>query len=78
MQNPIGDTQSGASLLDYAALVALIAVTAMIAVAWLGQESSDRMCQVGVALKEAQTLLTSESLSTAYLNRNHPEGAQCC
>jgi pilus assembly protein Flp/PilA len=44
-------TDRGASLVEYALLVALIAVVCIVAVTLLGQEASSKFSRVGSAIK---------------------------
>jgi len=45
------DDESGASLVEYALLVALIAVVCIVAVSLLGSNASNKFSQVGSALQ---------------------------
>jgi pilus assembly protein Flp/PilA len=48
-----GHSERGASLVEYALLVALIAVVCMVAIAFLGQGASHRFSTVGSAVDSA-------------------------
>jgi len=45
-----GQSERGASLVEYALLVALIAVVCLVAIAFLGQSASTRFSKVGSAV----------------------------
>ena len=45
-----GDTERGASLVEYALLVALIAVICIVALQFLGQEASESFSETGSAI----------------------------
>ncbi len=45
-----GDTERGASLVEYALLVALIAVVCIVAVTYLGKQASSKFSSVGSAI----------------------------
>jgi pilus assembly protein Flp/PilA len=45
-----GDTERGASLVEYALLVALIAVVCIVAVTFLGKSASSKFSSVGSAV----------------------------
>ena len=47
MRARFGDTERGASLVEYALLVALIAVVCIAAIALLGGNASDKLSEVG-------------------------------
>ena len=47
MRARFGDDERGASLVEYALLVALIAVVCIVAVTFLGQSASDKFDTVG-------------------------------
>lgn len=47
------DDDRGASLVEYALLVALIAVVCILAITFLGKEASERFSSVGVAINDA-------------------------
>lgn len=70
----IGLQQAGASLLSYAALVALIAVVAMAGVAWMGQINADKACQAAFGF----VTMHGAEHGTAYFDHDHPLGPQCC
>lgn len=46
-----GDTERGASLVEYALLVALIAVVCIVAITFLGKQASSKFSSVGSAIK---------------------------
>lgn len=46
-----GDDERGASLVEYALLVALIAVVCIVAVSFLGREASSKFNTVGSSIK---------------------------
>lgn len=48
-----GDTERGASLVEYALLVALIAVVCIVAVTFLGRQASEKFSSVGSAIAGA-------------------------
>ena len=48
-----GDTERGASLVEYALLVALIAVICIIALQFLGEEASSSFNSTGQAISDA-------------------------
>lgn len=48
-----GDTERGASLVEYALLVALIAVVCILAITFLGEAASEKFSQVGSAVDTA-------------------------
>ena len=50
LRSRFGDTERGASLVEYALLVALIAVVCIAAVTILGQNASDKFDSVGNSL----------------------------
>lgn len=78
MPRAMTDSESGASLLEMAFLVALFLVVVMIGVAQVGSEASDSFCRTGVALKEGQETYLYDIIEHAYVNRDHPLGPQCC
>jgi pilus assembly protein Flp/PilA len=45
-----GDTERGASLVEYALLVALIAVVCIVAVTFIGDSGSDKLNEVGSSI----------------------------
>lgn len=49
----VGDTERGASLVEYALLVALIAVVCIAAISFLGKEASSKFSSVGTAINQA-------------------------
>ena len=49
------DSDRGASLVEYALLVALIAVVCIAAVTFLGEQASDKFEDVGTAINQAGT-----------------------
>lgn len=51
IQAHVSVTDRGASLVEYALLVALIAVVCIVAVTLLGQEASSKFSQVGSAIQ---------------------------
>ncbi|HEV3353992.1 MAG TPA: Flp family type IVb pilin [Acidimicrobiales bacterium] len=48
-----GQSERGASLVEYALLVALIAVVCIVAIAFLGQSASTRFSRVGSSIDAA-------------------------
>jgi pilus assembly protein Flp/PilA len=50
LQARFGDTERGASLVEYALLVALIAVVCIAAITFLGEEASKKFSSVGDAI----------------------------
>lgn len=46
-----GDTERGASLVEYALLVALIAVVCIVAITFLGKQASSKFSSVSSAIK---------------------------
>jgi pilus assembly protein Flp/PilA len=48
-----GDTERGASLVEYALLVALIAVVCILAVTFLGKAASSKFSSVGTSIANA-------------------------
>jgi pilus assembly protein Flp/PilA len=48
-----GQSERGASLVEYALLVALIAVVCIVAIAFLGQSASTRFSNVGSSINAA-------------------------
>ena len=48
-----GDTERGASLVEYALLVALIAVVCIVAVTFLGKAASSKFSSVGTSIANA-------------------------
>ena len=48
-----GDTERGASLVEYALLVALIAVVCIAAISFLGNAASSKFSSVGTAISNA-------------------------
>ena len=50
MRARFGDDERGASLVEYALLVALIAVVCIVAVTFLGQSASDKFDTVGESI----------------------------
>ena len=50
MRARFGDTERGASLVEYALLVALIAVVCIVAVTFLGKSASSKFSSVGSAV----------------------------
>ena len=50
MRARFGDDERGASLVEYALLVALIAVVCIVAVTFLGQSASSKFGDVGTAV----------------------------
>ncbi len=53
MRARFGDTERGASLVEYALLVALIAVVCIAAVSFLGKAASSKFSNVGSAISSA-------------------------
>lgn len=49
------ETEKGASMLEYALLAALIAVVAIAAVTFLGQQACQTMSYIGSGMKSART-----------------------
>ncbi len=47
MRARFGDTQRGASLVEYALLVALIAVVCILAITFLGGRASEKFSEIG-------------------------------
>ncbi|QYG92861.1 Flp family type IVb pilin [Iamia sp. SCSIO 61187] len=47
-----GDTERGASLVEYALLVALIAVVCIVAVTFIGTSGSDKLNKVGSSINK--------------------------
>ncbi len=47
-----GDEERGASLVEYALLVALIAVVCIVAVSFLGREASSKFTKVGSSIAQ--------------------------
>ena len=50
LRSRFGNDERGASLVEYALLVALIAVVCLVAIAFLGQSASSRFSTVGSAV----------------------------
>jgi pilus assembly protein Flp/PilA len=50
LQARFGDDERGASLVEYALLVALIAVVCIVAITFLGSQASDKFSTVGSAV----------------------------
>ncbi len=48
-----GDTERGASLVEYALLVALIAVVCILAISFLGHAASSKFSTVGTSIQNA-------------------------
>ncbi len=47
-----GDTERGASLVEYALLVALIAVVCIVAVTFIGKSGSEKLNEVGSSINK--------------------------
>jgi pilus assembly protein Flp/PilA len=50
MRARFGDTERGASLVEYALLVALIAIVCILAITFLGGKASEKFSEIGSSL----------------------------
>lgn len=55
MRARFADSERGASLVEYALLVALIAVIAIVAIRFLGDEASETFTTVGSSIQDARS-----------------------